>query len=196
MIDGIPNIFQKCGFGNFVVTDNNMIKKKKLIMEYVNDTTGKMKRSLVLCGAVGNGKTHLAVAVLKNIHSQNKNAGGEPVTATGEFMNADEFFSELTDAQFKRQSKLQIIQKHLNYDYFLLDDLGVKNFTEAKRENLYMLINRAYSYNRHLVITTNFSMTDLEKIDERIASRLAEMALIINFNFSDYRTKKIETNNV
>lgn len=165
-----------------------MQKKYDAVLDYA---LGKSeKECLVLCGNVGNGKTHLAISVLKNIKPVRFNIRQEPITPTGEYVTADEFFCELNDSLIYKRSKLEIIKKYLSNDYLVLDDLGIKNFTEAKKENLYVLVNRAYLDKKRIIITTNFSMSDIEKIDERIASRLTEMSLIIHFGFKDYRLTK------
>jgi len=67
--------------------------------------------------------------------------------------------------------------------------LGISNFSPARQENLFVFLNRAYNYNRSIIITTNFTLEDFEKIDSRISSRLCEMAFIIEFNFDDFRLK-------
>ena len=187
-LKGIPQLFSECGFKNFNIVNDDMKKKYNAVLDYA---LGESKKEcLVLCGNVGNGKTHLAISILKNIKPIRFNVRQEPIPPCGEYITADEFFCELNDSQSQHRSKLEIIKKHLANDYLVLDDLGIKNFTEAKRENLYLLINRAYLDKKRIIITTNFSMADIEKIDERIASRLTEMAQIIHFGFSDYRLTK------
>ena len=188
VLKNIPLLFSKCGFKNFYIFSPHIRKKYDLILNYA---LGKLdKKCLVLCGNVGNGKTHLAVAVLNNIKPVTFNARNIPVRPTGIYVTADEFFCELNDSHIYHKSKLEIIKKYLSYDYMVLDDLGINNFTEAKKENLYILINRAYLDKKRLIITTNFSMVDIEKLDQRIASRLTEMASIIHFDFPDYRLNK------
>lgn len=185
---GIPPLFSNCGFSNFVIKSKDMKLKYDMILDF---TFGKLsKNSLLLCGNVGNGKTHLAISILKNIRPTRFNIRNEPLPPTGEYIVADEFFCELNDSQTKRLSKLDIIKSYLSNDYLVLDDLSIKNLSEAKKENLYLLINRAYLNKRRLIITTNFSLEDIEHIDERLASRLNDMCHIIHFGFEDYRICK------
>ena len=161
-------------------------------MDYFN---GKIeKESLVICGGVGVGKTHLSVALLRCMKAVpiKDNQYRRP---SGMFMVADEFFMILNDAAVERRSKLSIMQQWLNqYDLFCLDDLGTRNLTEAKLENLYTFINAAYLNQSKIIITTNLLMKDFSRYDDRIPSRLCEMAEIITISSTDYRVspKKVE----
>jgi DNA replication protein DnaC len=74
-----------------------------------------------------------------------------------------------------------------NYDLVVIDDLRVQNFSPAKQENLYLIINRAYLDNKRLLITTNFEIEELEKIDVSITDRLVEMAELMKFEGESFR---------
>lgn len=103
-------------------------------------------------------------------------------------MVCDEFFQELNDCAVNRESKQAVINRYLfENDVVLLDDLGIFNWSNAKQENLYLFINRAYLDNRRIIITTNFTPEELQAKDERITSRLKEMAMFLQFNGDDFR---------
>jgi len=180
VIETIPSLYQDKGFKDFKASGELSLKKQTCI-DYAK---GKLtKPSLVLCGNVGNGKTHLAVAIAKNFYLPKHKI-------VIRFIDADEFFFTLTDLASIGKSKLQYINELMRYDLLILDDLGIANFTPAKQENLYFLINKYYQTGKRLIITTNFTMEDLEQIDARVPSRLHEMATIISFHFNDYRFNK------
>ena len=189
-VKNIPRIFEDSGFNNFRERTPRCKSAKDKCLAFAKGELDK--QFLILCGNVGNGKTHLAIATLKNLIPVNQqNAICEIRPATGIVLIADEFFQELNDSFIQRISKLQIIKEYLqNNDVVCLDDLGVKNFTEAKRENLYLLINRAYLDKRKMIITTNFILEQIETIDERISSRLSENGEILYFKDEDYRLLK------
>lgn len=157
----------------------------ELCKKYFNYETEK--KSLVLCGNVGAGKTRLAVAILRNLV-----ALPHPFSSDGWrksssiFLIADEFFQKLNDV-VRQSSKLDLINRFLMHDVCCLDDLSIENFTPAKQENLYLLINRAYVDDKRLIITTNFTMEQLKEIDPRIADRLKEMAHILLFKGKSFR---------
>lgn len=189
-IENLPALYKDCGFKSFEIKNEVMQKKYDTCLEFAK--LKAEKKSIVLFGKVGTGKTHLAVSIMKNFPKKRVNHPIIPYQPFRSiFIIADEFFQELNDSQIYRKSKLEIIKGYLrNYDCICLDDLGIKNFTEAKRENLYLFINRAYLDKKKIILTTNFTMEEIEKIDERISSRLTEMAQLVAFNFNDYRTNQ------
>jgi len=57
----------------------------------------------------------------------------------------------------------------------ILDDLGAHSSTPWAEEKLFQLINHRYNHRLPTVITTNLTMDELDRLDERLASRLADL---------------------
>lgn len=136
---------------------------------------------LFLCGNVGNGKTHLAVATLRNI----KGSKGKSL-----FITAEEFFASVNHAAQNAENKINLIKSYLNHDCLLIDGLDKNNYTEAAKENLYVLINYAWANLNKIIITTNLSDQAFKELDERVYSRIRQMSIILPFTWEDYRTKE------
>jgi len=195
------------------VTDEN----KLAFDACLNLESGK---SLSLVGNVGTGKTHIAIAALKNFPMQavtGKDAEQNKALVKfdlkdmveGEariklekwlqeemyryrkakclFIPAVEMFLKLNDAVANGKSKIEILDNIDKYDCICLDDLGSEKLTEAKQENLYVLIDRRYRSEKSLIVTSNFSIEEISELEPRIASRLTEMGRIFHFNGSDFR---------
>ncbi len=193
----IPERFKNCGFKNFNQTKENIDAYNKCL-EFLNT-----QKSLIMYGNVGSGKTHLAIAIMKNLkpierevklrtdlYKGEKNIKTTKVfnVARSQFLVVDEFFRKLNDCAVNHESKQKVIDRYLTEnDLVVLDDLGIFNWSNAKQENLYLFINRAYLNNKRIIITTNFTPLELKKKDERITSRLKEMGDFIEFNGKDYR---------
>lgn len=196
-IDNLPQRFRDAGFRNYYPRDEFEEKIKQNLIRF--STNKDEKRSLFFTGSYGTGKTHLAVAVLKNLWGilkdvQISNTSGtkkteiKPFPQRTLFLVMDELFQELNDCAVKKISKLNHIYRILReYDMILLDDLRLDHFTDAKKENLYLLINRAHLDKKRFIITSNITMEQLEITEPRIASRISDMCCIIKFQGKDYR---------
>ena len=191
IIIDLPDLYSDCGFNNYAVDHNkDLIEYKNRCLDFVKNDTGK--RSLFLYGNVGAGKTHLAISVMRNLKPKFDLQQNKFIPLTCKFVSAPEFFIELNDSFIHKKSKLQLIIDLLQFDYVCIDDLGAENLTEAKKENLYILVNRAYLYNRNLIITSNMSVMEWGEIDERIASRIIQKSAIVNMQAEDFRTLGIK----
>jgi DNA replication protein DnaC len=184
-LTGLPKLFEDKGFANFICKNEFLKSTKEFCIKFYQGLTEK--QSVVFSGNVGNGKTHLAISILKNLVDIPSKFGGMR-KQNAQFLIADEFFMLLNDAQFEKKSKLALIKNWLiSNDVVCLDDLGTYNMTNAKIENLYTFINSAYLDQRRIIITTNFTMKAFDEYDKRIGSRLQEMAHIIAFQEQDFR---------
>ncbi|HEX2868652.1 MAG TPA: ATP-binding protein [Ignavibacteriales bacterium] len=181
-ITGLPARFRGVTLKNFEYSESRV--PKEYGQACYNFAKGKYRENcLLLCGAVGNGKSHLAIATLKNIEARR--------TGRVLFMLADEMFTELNYAATNYENKARLIKHYLtDFDCLCIDGLEKDRFTDAVRENLYMIINKAYFEASRIIITTNLSMDAFRDLDERIFSRLNEMSIILPFSWDDYRLKK------
>jgi DNA replication protein DnaC len=99
---------------------------------------------------------------------------------------------ELNEATYKNE-KLFYLKKYTEPDYFdmiCLDDLGTERNSEAAQQNIYYILDERYRKCLNTIITSNLTLKEIDKYDPRIASRLSEMGKVIEFNCSDYRTRK------
>lgn len=93
-----------------------------------------------------------------------------------------------TDVNGKK-TKLDFLNSFSDYDIVCLDDFGAQKLSEANRQDLYYLINKRYLDCQSVILTTNFSIEQINEFEPRIASRLSEMGQILNFNGEDFRVK-------
>ena len=181
---GIPPRFQDKSFDNFV--PQNEDQKKKL------DIIKNSKDGLLLLGSYGTGKTHLAVALLKERIKQGKHSNWRD----GFFITSSELCQLISDNLAHRRTSEEwdnpkpVWEKIIETDFLVLDDLGTEQMTETRGDKLYYLINDRYLNNRITILTSNRSLDELgELIDEKIVSRILEMAKVIEIRGEDYRQK-------
>ena len=49
------------------------------------------------------------------------------------------------------------------------------------------IMNKTYLNQKRIILTTNFTMKEIAKIDRSIYDRLIEMAIIVSFNGKSFR---------
>jgi len=134
-------------------------------------------KSVFITGKTGSGKTALAYAIIEAELLFDKNC--KPVC-----------YPELID-KLRYEGFNNIHYEKMRIAEFqgalLLDDVGAETASEFNRETLYMIINSRYQCNRQTIITSNMSLDQIAEIDDRIASRIAEMCEVIEMEDKDYR---------
>ena len=135
---------------------------------------------LVLLGANGSGKTHLAAAIAGYRLEQ-----GDRVA----FATAPDLLDELR-ATFSPDSAERfdpLFRRLRDAGLLVLDDLGVEKSGGWAQEKLYQLLNYRHLGRRPTVITSDVALKDLEP---RIASRLSDLQVATNYELGapDYRT--------
>lgn len=183
MIYKLPPKYKHCTLENFDFSKINLNP---------NDFQCPHYEFLTIIGGAGVGKTHLAIAIAKKMPSMIKKTYYGDVKRDPEilFLPMLDFYSTI-NYYTSENSRLEYIRELLNYDMIILDDLGAERQTEASRQNLYYLIEKFYSYMKPMIITSNLTIQEINEIDPRIASRLAEFK-ILKIKANDYRLTKKE----
>jgi len=131
---------------------------------------------LVLLGATGCGKTHLAAAI-----AGQRLAAGDRVA----FVNVPDFLDALRPG--REDDAVDLLRRVREVPVLILDDLGAQKSTPWAEEKLYQLVNHRHLARLHTVITTNQGLGEMEP---RIASRLADsdVSRLQEITAPDFRT--------
>ena len=153
---------------------------------YLGDDEGL---GLLFCGDNGVGKTHLAVAVLRELV--------EKKGARGQFWDFHELIREIKNSYDPetKTTELQVLAPVVETDVLLLDDLGAWKMTDWMNDTLFYILNSRYMAKRATLITTNYQDVTreaalaadplrrreflVERIGQRLRSRLMEMCLVV-----------------
>lgn len=180
----IPPKFLKKSLANFVARDKNRALLLEKAAEFIQNFTKQpdQHQGILMLGTVGSGKTHLAVAILKELIQKG---------FTGLYFNTPELLNTLRESysEDSEQIESEIIDIATEPDLLVLDDLGAERTSGWVRDRLYLIINRRYELMKAIIVTTNLSLKELkEHVGERIVSRLFEMCPIqLEFPAEDYR---------
>lgn len=140
---------------------------------------------LLLEGAYGCGKTHLAAAIANRAVEM-----GVPTL----FITVPDLLDSLRFAYSDPETTFEArFEEVRNAALLVLDDFGTQNATSWAQEKLFQIINYRYINKLPTVITTNLM---LDEIEGRIRSRLQDEAFVkhIHITAPDYRRPN-ETSN-
>lgn len=137
---------------------------------------------IVITGATGTGKTHLAVATAAAV-----TASG--ISAT--FSTVAEVLNTL-----RRNARLEpddtTLTQLQNTGLLVLDDMGAERSTAFAEEQLHLIIDYRYERVTPTIITTNLDYAALQSRRPRIASRMMDYrnTLQITIDAPDYRIRR------
>lgn len=127
-------------------------------------------RGLWLQGATGTGKTTLAMLVSKAALDAGRSVA--VYSLPGLLARIRRTF----DGEAGEDSYFTFFNRLTSVDLLHLDDLGAESRTEWVLEQLYAIIDRRYSDQRSILVTTNLEEPELfAQLGERVVSRLTEI---------------------
>lgn len=148
---------------------------------------GEVTGDLFLVGPPGVGKTHMAVAILREKLIETDNRYFRPW-----FIEIPELLMQIRQSFDGRgeMTEAGLLGRYGECSFLVLDDLGAEKASEWATQTLYLLINRRYREDRRTIITSNLSIAALsERLSDRIASRIAGMCKVIKLTGPDRRLK-------
>lgn len=167
---GISAEFRKKSFDNFDTKGYPVLIDAKLkAMNYVKNFKAKEHdrcNSIMFCGQVGSGKTHLGTAICNQLLAM-----GIPVIYMP-YRNAMTKIKQhmLDEAVYSRE-----VNAYMNARVLYIDDMLKGKLTETDVNVMYEIINHRYMNNLPLIVSTEKDLGGLLAFDEAIGSRIIEM---------------------
>lgn len=182
--------FRRCGIGErffcesfdtYIARNEETKMAKEIVLNYLKDIQQGKFRTLKLLGAVGNGKTHLAAAILKEFGGTYRKAA----EIVSEYQSSKSFSANLREKDLMDmygRSKLLVI-----------DEIGRSNSENDEKYMIYALLNARYEMRKPSVLISNFYNKDFAMFTgEAVTDRLNEQAITIEFKGDSYRLNKRE----
>jgi DNA replication protein DnaC len=209
----IPRRYEHCDLQNFD-TDvwegsaeaqgwNRSLAQARIVVEaFALNYPAASETGILLMGSSGTGKTHLAVAALRQLMLRGHRA---------RFYDYRELLKELQASYDPNNpsSEMGILEVVIETEVLLIDDLGASKPSEWARDIVGHILNKRYNEKRVTLLTTNYldgpdnpallrmpsgqsipsareeSLTD--RLGQRVRSRLYEMCRTVELVTPDYR---------
>lgn len=196
----IPKRYENCTLANyepqgsqnsqgFLSQAKAVLDCKHLIREYPN-----MEYGLLFVGPCGVGKTHLAVAVIKELISK--------ANANCLFYDFRDLLKEIQDSYnpSTSTSELKVLAPVYEAEVLVLDELGANKPTAWVQETMTQIINTRYNDKKLTLFSSNFlddrtadyGETLTDRVGVRLRSRLHEMCKMVHVTGEDYRLNKMK----
>jgi DNA replication protein DnaC len=184
----IPKRYQHCTLDNFTAY-NESLEQAVVKAGRVADAFPVNTRGLLFEGQPGVGKTHLAVAVLKQVIQKSG--------ARGMFYDTRDLLRVIRSTYDPsiRTTELEVLRPVMTADLLVLDDLGAEKTSEWVEETMNLIVNTRYNERRLTIFTSNYidipedddPNSLLFRIGHRMRSRLHEMCEFLVLDGADYR---------
>jgi DNA replication protein DnaC len=184
----IPKRYQHCTIANFTAY-NESLEKAVRDAKAVAEAYPASAKGLFLEGQPGVGKTHLAVAILRQVVEQ--------TSARGLFYDTRDLLRVIRSTYDPsiRTTELDVLRPVMQADLLVLDDLGAEKTSEWVEETMNLIVNTRYNERKLTIFTSNYADipddTDpnslLFRIGHRMRSRLHEMCEFVKMDGADYR---------
>ena len=193
----IPNRYAHCELDIFELrpphTTRSLELAKVAAERFVDEYPMSPPVGLMFVGKPGVGKTHLVVGILKRLIREK--------AVVGLFRPFPELLKEIQNSYnpISKTSELSLLTPVLEAEVLVLDELGAQNPTSWVRDTVGYILNYRYNENKVTILTTNFpdetardarrgiSDSLVDRIGDRIRSRLYEMCTSIKMDGEDFR---------
>jgi DNA replication protein DnaC len=190
----IPRRYSECSLQNFFPVQGKYYTNQGNAFRFAYTlarTYPAVDRGLLFMGSVGVGKTHLSVAIIRDLIEKK----GIPCLFY-------EFGSLLKAIQnsynpVSQTSELKVLAPVFEAEVLVLDELGASKPTDWVRDTMMQIINTRYNDRKLTIFTTNYldgrrterDETLEDRIGVRLRSRLYEMCKTVMIEGEDYRKK-------
>ncbi len=211
----VPERYRHCDFAVFetdneieraspeqvTVWNRSLAQAKLIVQRFAEEFPVGNEQGLLLMGPCGVGKTHLAVAALKEIVLRGH---------SGLFYDYRELLKQIQDSYNaeSHSTEMGVLEPVLKAEILVLDDLGSSKPSLWTLETVGHILNTRYNEKRVTILTTNYLDTEsssipvarvagmrapviddslTERVGQRIRSRLYEMSRTVEISAADYR---------
>nr|WP_238917149.1 ATP-binding protein [Clostridium sp. YIM B02555] len=156
-------------FSNFEVWNKEAERLKETAASYCSDfdeIKDRRRNSILLCGQVGSGKTHISIAIALNFLKQKIKVV---------YMPYRDIITKVKQNMLDQEYYRKMISKYQLCEVLLIDDLFKGKINESDINIMFEIINYRYLNFLPIIVSSEFSIDRLLAFDEGVGSRIYEM---------------------
>jgi DNA replication protein DnaC len=185
----IPPRYAACEFSNFITYSNDRLLNAVASARRFADAFPVVDKGLLIIGPPGIGKTHLAIAAMKQA-IRTTGARGRYYDTRGLLTQIRSTYNSLT-----KLAEMDVIRPVMHAELLILDDLGAERLTDWVEETMNVIVNSRYNAKLPTIFTSNYEDVPgsedmsslLVRVGFRLHSRLREMCEFLEYDGPDYR---------
>lgn len=181
---GIPKALSKSSLDNYraVLAGQKTALAAARDFAYGFEVQSETGRSMVFLGRTGNGKSHLAVAILRHIILKG---------ATARYVTAFDLLAKLK-ASFAKNSTVTfdaMLDRYVTPDLLVLDEIGKQTSSDFDFSTIFGVIDRRYASQKPIIMISNLDETGFKTLmGEPIFDRLRDRGgRLVRFNWESQR---------
>ena len=201
---GIPETHINARFENYkTYPDKSIANSQRKNLVYLKNlalgisSAVKNNSIITLIGETGTGKGHMMSSMFFEILKQDLNKTLRFVKYPTLLQQIRATYNQNENTESFTNEK-QIIDKYINTDLTVIDEIGIEKNTEFTMKILYEIVDTRFEFkNKPTILISNLSMDDLKdymkKHHGRLYSRVfAKQNTLMNFQWEDYRTQNMQ----
>ncbi|MCY4509095.1 MAG: ATP-binding protein [Acidobacteria bacterium] len=195
LLANIPKRLRNASLAGITLYDNPGLKNAVKHARTFIERFPVVDHGLCLIGPNGIGKSHIAVAILRQLCVE-KLVKGVYYDTRSLLSDIRETYSARNDRDAQgRITEQSITNRVTRAELLVLDDLGAERPTEWVHETMPRVLQKRYDLELPTIFTTNYNaespggISDLQKqISAHFYSRLVDMCELLTWDGLDYRT--------
>ena len=179
---GLIHSIKNKTFDKFVTAEKWQEELKQAAMTYAGTNTTAW---LIICGAVGSGKSHLCTAIVRQFIFYGFDLRYMPYADT---------MIHLKAARKDSDKYFELVQPFKTCDVLYIDDLFKGSLTAVDPAIMFEIIDYRYKNNLRTILSTEKTCNQLIDVDEAVGTRILEQCRLYKYEISRGEGKNYRLN--